>query len=100
MDQYTYEDLRRETKGLVRSTWATSLSYILLGLTLTAILAWAFAVHATLDKYLPYPSRSPVGATIYAVVVTLLVVIAYQFVGDVLHQPVPTLPVGGIVEEM
>jgi len=91
------QDLEAEAIRTARSTYHTSLLYILLGFAISAALAWSGAISAILSRYSPFPHNTPQGQTFYAMTVTLIAVVAYQVVSKVLKQEVPRIPVIGVV---
>ncbi len=67
------EEARREIKKRI-------LSYIAAGLGLVVGLAWNDAIKALINYFIPTPSGSVVAQIVYAVVLTILVVLILMYI--------------------
>jgi len=70
-----FNKLRQEEKKLRHEVKERTVGYIVSAFGLVAALAWNQAIQALIGKFFPNPGKSIVPELIYAVIVTLVVVV-------------------------
>ena len=72
------DQLMNEAKYLARGTLDTSVTYMNLGFTLAAAMAWSHVAQVFVKQHVKMNTSSPVKAMMYPLVVTLLAVVVFQ----------------------
>ena len=72
------DQLINEAKYLARGTLDTSVTYMNLGFTLAAAMAWSHVAQIFVKQHVKMNTSSPVKAMMYPIAVTLLAVIVFQ----------------------
>ncbi len=91
------EAAMQQVQGLVNSSYSMSLTYILLGFSLAAALAWTDTVKYFIKHYVKVPGTAGMYHFVYAIVVTLVAVLAYDLVRRYLYQDIKQVPIIGVV---
>ena len=84
--------------GLVKNTWTMSLTYILLGFTLAAAMAWVDLVRNIIKNFVKVRSDASLAHFIFALVLTVLAVVVYMLIKGYLSDDVTTPPIVGIIK--
>ena len=83
--------------GFVKNTWTMALTYILLGFTLAAAIAWVDLVRNLIKKYIKVRSDASLAHFIFAVCLTILAVIVYMVIKGYLAKDAPDVPIIGVI---
>jgi hypothetical protein len=83
--------------GFVKNTWTMSLTYILLGFTLAAAIAWVDLVRNLIKTYVKVRSDASLAHFIFAVCITILAVIVYMVIKGYLAKDAPDVPIIGVI---
>ena len=83
--------------GFVKNTWTMSLTYILLGFTLAAAIAWVDLVRNLIKTYVKVRSDASLAHFIFAVCITIMAVIVYMVIKGYLAKDAPDVPIIGVI---
>jgi hypothetical protein len=83
--------------GFVKNTWTMSLTYILLGFTLAAAIAWVDLVRNLIKTYVKVRSDASLAHFIFAVCITIVAVIVYMIIKGYLAKDAPDVPIIGVI---
>lgn len=83
--------------GFVKNTWTMSLTYILLGFTLAAAIAWVDLVRNLIKTYIKVRSDASLAHFIFAVCITIMAVIVYMVIKGYLAKDAPDVPIIGVI---
>lgn len=83
--------------GFVKNTWTMSLTYILLGFTLAAAIAWVDLVRTLIKTYVKVKSDASLAHFIFAVCLTIVAVIVYMIIKGYLAKDAPDIPIIGVI---
>ena len=83
--------------GFVKNTWTMSLTYILLGFTLAAAIAWVDLVRNLIKTFVKVRSDASLAHFIFAVCITILAVIVYMIIKGYLAEDAPDVPIIGVI---
>ena len=83
--------------GFVKNTWTMSLTYILLGFTLAAAIAWVDLVRNLIKTYVKVRSDASLAHFIFAVCITIMAVIVYMVIKGYLAKDSPDVPIIGVI---
>ena len=83
--------------GFVKNTWTMSLTYILLGFTLAAAIAWVDLVRNLIKTYVKVRSDASLAHFIFAVCITIMDVIVYMVIKGYLAKDAPDVPIIGVI---
>lgn len=89
-------ELTQTVQQYARNTTNAAFTYILLGFSLAAALGWTELVKYLIKHYVKVPGTAGAYMFLYAVVVTILAVVVYDFIKR-LSPDVQQLPVVGVV---
>ena len=83
--------------GFVKNTWTMSLTYILLGFTLAAAIAWVDLVRNLIKTFVKVRSDASLAHFIFAVCITIMAVIVYMVIKGYLAKDAPDVPIIGVI---
>ena len=83
--------------GFVKNTWTMSLTYILLGFTLAAAIAWVDLVRNLIKTYVKVRSDASLAHFIFAVCLTIIAVVVYMVIKGYLAKDAPDIPIIGVI---
>ena len=89
---------KRGWSGFVKNTWTMALTYILLGFTLAAAMAWVDLVRNLIKTFITVRSDASLAHFIFAVVLTILAVIVYMVIKNYLADDLKEVPIIGVIK--
>jgi len=81
--------------GFVRNTWTMALTYILLGFSLAAALAWVDLVRNLISTYVKVKSDASLAYFVFAICITIVAVIVYMIIKGYLAPDIRDAPICG-----
>ena len=83
--------------GFVKNTWTMALTYIMLGFSLAAAMAWVDLVRSLIKNYVKVKHDASLAHFIFAICVTILAVIVYMVIKGYLAKDAPDVPIIGVI---
>jgi hypothetical protein len=83
--------------GFVKNTWTMSLTYILLGFSLAAALAWVDLVRNLISTYVKVKSDASLAYFVFAICITIVAVIVYMIIKGYLAPDIKDVPIVGVI---
>lgn len=83
--------------GFVKNTWTMALTYILLGFSLAAALAWVDLVRNLISTYVKVKSDASLAYFVFAICITIIAVIVYMIIKGYLAPEIRDAPIVGVI---
>ena len=83
--------------GFVKNTWTMALTYILLGFSLAAALAWVDLVRNLISTYVKVKSDASLAYFVFAICITIVAVIVYMIIKGYLAPEIRDAPIVGVI---
>jgi uncharacterized membrane protein YdbT with pleckstrin-like domain len=98
-EEDTIENMQTRTGfgGFVKNTWTMALTYILLGFSLAAALAWVDLVRNLISTYVKVKSDASLAYFVFAICITIVAVIVYMIIKGYLAPGIRDAPIVGVI---
>jgi C4-dicarboxylate transporter len=80
------EKIKKESEELKSAVWEKTVGYIIAALSLVAGLAWSDTIKAIIEALFPFSKKSIWLMVVYAVVITLIVVLASFYLARAINR--------------
>ena len=83
--------------SFANNSWTLAMTYIMLGFSLTAALAWVDLVRGLIKHYIPHKSDASLAHFVFAVIVTIIAVVAFMVIKSYLAKDAREIQIMGVV---
>jgi uncharacterized membrane protein YdbT with pleckstrin-like domain len=84
-------------KSFANNSWTLAMTYIMLGFSLTAALAWVDLVRALIKNFVPVKKDASVAHLVFAIIVTILAVLVFMIIKNYLATDMKDVPIMGVI---
>ncbi len=98
---YPEEESFTNTEGGIKSfannSWTLAMTYIMLGFSLTAALAWVDLVRALIKNFITVKQDASIAHLVFAIIVTVLAVLVFMVIKNYLATDMQNVPIMGVI---
>lgn len=84
-------------KSFANNSWTLAMTYIMLGFSLTAALAWVDLVRALIKNFVPVKKDASVAHLVFAIIVTVIAVLVFMIIKNYLATDMQNVPIMGVI---
>jgi len=84
-------------KSFANNSWTLAMTYIMLGFSLTAALAWVDLVRALIKNFIPVKQDASIAHLAFAIIVTVLAVLVFMIIKNYLATDMRDVPIVGVI---
>ena len=84
-------------KSFANNSWTLAMTYIMLGFSLTAALAWVDLVRALIKNFITVKQDASIAHLVFAIIVTVLAVLVFMVIKNYLATDMQNVPIIGVI---
>ena len=84
-------------KSFANNSWTMAMTYIMLGFSLTAALAWVDLVRALIKNFITIKQDASIAHLAFAIIVTVMAVLVFMVIKNYLATDMRDVPIMGII---
>ena len=92
-----FSDPEGGIKSFANNSWTLAMTYIMLGFSLTAALAWVDLVRALIKNFITVKQDASVAHLAFAIIVTVLAVLVFMVIKNYLAKDMRDVPIMGVI---
>ena len=99
-ESFTTEHLSNADGGIksfANNSWTLAMTYIMLGFSLTAALAWVDLVRALIKNFITVKQDASIAHLAFAIIVTVLAVLVFMVIKNYLAKDMRDVPIMGVI---
>ena len=92
-----FSDPEGGIKSFANNSWTLAMTYIMLGFSLTAALAWVDLVRALIKNFITVKQDASIAHLAFAIIVTVMAVLVFMIIKNYLATDMRDIPIMGVI---